>query len=71
MNCPGCNKPMVDGQEFNGLLKCHWDCSDLTRDKMGHQNADDLVQFRINNRLAMDGIFPGLHHLFERLGGKM
>jgi hypothetical protein len=37
---------------------------------MGHQNADDLVQFRINNRLAMDGITPG-HHLFERLGGKM
>lgn len=70
MNCPGCNQPMVDGQTFNGLLKCHWDCSSATREKMGNRNADDLVQFRINKRLAQDGIEPG-HRLFETLGGKV
>jgi len=37
---------------------------------MGERNADDLIQFRINKRLAMDGITPG-HHLFEKLGGKV
>jgi len=70
MNCPGCNLPMIDGQAFNGLLKCHWDCQDKVREKMGNQNADDLIQFRINMRLAMDGITPD-HRLFEKLGGKL
>jgi hypothetical protein len=70
MNCPGCELPMIDGQAFNGLLKCHWDCQDKVREKMGNKNADDLIQFRINMRLAMDGITPD-HHLFEKLGGKL
>lgn len=69
-NCPGCNLPMLDGQTFNGLLKCHWDCSDATREKMGSDNADDLVQFRINKRLLQDGIGPD-HRLFAKLGGKV
>jgi hypothetical protein len=61
---------MIDGQIFNGLLKCHWDCQDKVRSQMGDRNADDLIQFRINKRLAMDGITPE-HHLFEKLGGKL
>ena len=68
-NCPGCNLPMIDGQWFNGLLKCHWDCQDIVRKNMGDRNADDLIQFRINKRLAQDGITEG-HHLFNTLGGK-
>ena len=68
--CPGCNLPMINGQVFNGLLKCHWDCQDTVRAAMGEQNADDLIQFRINKRLAMDGVTPE-HPLFERLGGKV
>lgn len=68
-NCPGCNKPMIDGQVFNGLLKCHWDCQDAVREKMGDRNADDLIQLRINARLATEGVHPG-HRLFETLGGK-
>lgn len=67
-NCPGCNQPMIDGQTFNGLLKCHWDCTEATRAKMGNRNADDLINLRINRRLAQDGIVPG-HHLFKQLGG--
>jgi hypothetical protein len=69
-NCPGCNLPMIDGQVFNGLLKCHWDCQDKVRENMGDQNADDLIQFRINKRLAMDGVTPD-HPLFAKLGGKV
>ena len=69
-NCPGCNKPMIDGQVFNGLLKCHWDCQDVVRKNMGDRNADDLIQYRINARLAQDGITPD-HHLFEKLGGRV
>lgn len=69
-NCPGCGLPMIDGQVFNGLLKCHWDCQDTVRANMGDQNADDLIQFRINKRLAMDGVTPS-HPLFEKLGGKL
>lgn len=69
MDCPGCNKPMIDGQVFNGLLKCHWDCQDVVRNQMGNKNADDLIQLRINARLAQDGVLPG-HRLFETLGGK-
>lgn len=68
-NCPGCDKPMIDGQIFNGLLKCHWDCQDIVRSKMGERNTNDLIQYRINERLARDGITKG-HHLFETLGGK-
>lgn len=68
-DCPGCNKPMIDGQVFHGLLKCHWDCQEVVRSNMGDQNADDLIQFRINKRLAMDGVTPD-HPLFEKLGGK-
>jgi len=69
-NCPGCNLPMIDGQVFNGLLKCHWDCQDIVRKNMGSQNADDLIQFRINKRLLQDGIGPD-HRLFTTLGGKV
>ena len=36
---------------------------------MGERNADDLIQFRINKRLAMDGITCD-HPLFAKLGGK-
>jgi hypothetical protein len=61
---------MIDGQVFNGLLKCHWDCQDVVRANMGEQNADDLIQLRINARLAQDGIHVG-HRLFETLGGKV
>lgn len=69
-NCPGCNLPMIDGQVFNGLLKCHWDCQDVVRANMGDKNADDLIQYRINTRLAQEGVGPA-HHLFEKLGGKV
>lgn len=69
-NCPGCKLPMLNGQQFNGLLQCHWDCQDKVRAAMGDQNADDLIQSRINKRLAVDGITPG-HRLFETLGGKL
>ena len=66
--CPGCNKEMIyDGKiVFNGLLKCHWDCSDIVRQKMGDQNADDLIQYRINERLLQDGIDRN-HRLFNTL----
>jgi hypothetical protein len=69
-NCPGCEQPMIDGQTFNGLLQCHWDCTDATRAKMGNRNADDLIQLRINARLARDGV-NSTHRLFEQLGGKV
>jgi hypothetical protein len=61
---------MINGQTFNGLLKCHWDCQDVVREKMGEQNASDLIQYRINARLAQDGITPD-HYLFARLGGRV
>lgn len=67
--CPGCNKEMVDGQALNGLLKCHWDCSDAVRESMGDRNANDLMQYRINERLRSEGLYPG-HQLWEKLGGK-
>ncbi|QNO00854.1 hypothetical protein phiPsa397_151 [Pseudomonas phage phiPsa397] len=66
--CPGCNLPMVDGQVFNGLLKCHWDCQDMVREKMGERNANDLIQYRIDARLRMEGLDPD-HHLWKKLGG--
>ncbi|AMR57388.1 hypothetical protein vB_PsyM_KIL3b_0142 [Pseudomonas phage vB_PsyM_KIL3b] len=68
--CPGCDKPMIDGQVFNGLLKCHWDCTESAREFLGQDNADAIIQMRINKRLAMDGIISS-HPLFERLGGKL
>lgn len=67
--CQDCNKPMINGQVFNGLLRCHWDCQDIVRSKMGEENADDLIQFRINKRLSLDGVDP-THPLFHQLGGK-
>lgn len=68
--CPGCNLPMIDGQVFNGLLKCHWDCQDVVREQMGQEEADALIQKNINLALLNQGITPA-HPLFERLGGKL
>lgn len=68
--CPGCDKPMIDGQVFNGLLKCHWDCTEATKELFGEENAEVIMQMRINKRLAMDGITKN-HPLFIRLGGKL
>lgn len=68
--CPGCNEPMISGKQvFNGLLQCHWDCTDATLAELGEAVAEELQQSRINARLAMEGILPG-HRLFETLGGK-
>ena len=66
--CPGCDKPMIDGQVFNGLLQCHWDCTQATRAKMGDEAADEHIQSRIDRRLIMDGIQPS-HRLWKTLGG--
>ena len=66
MDCPGCNKPMVDGQVFNGLLKCHWDCQDIVKANMGETNTRDIMRYRAQERLAQDRIFPG-HPLFDKL----
>lgn len=34
MLCPACDKPMVDGQAFNGLYGCHWGaCADKMREQ--------------------------------------
>lgn len=63
MNCPGCNKPMVDGQVFNGLLKCHWDCQDIVKAQSGAQEAG---MSRAILRMAQDGIVPG-HPLYQRM----
>lgn len=68
--CPGCNLPMIDGQAFNGLLKCHWDCQDVVRAQMGDEAADAKIQKAINLRLLQDGITPA-NPMFERLGGKL
>lgn len=68
--CPGCGEVMIPHvQWFYGPLGCHLECKDLTIKKMGERNARDLEQFRVNARLAQDGIVPG-HHLFGQLGGK-
>lgn len=66
MNCPGCNKPMLDGQPMNGLLKCHWDCSDKVRKSMGDENANELIRSRTDARLRQEGLFPG-HPMYEKL----
>ena len=65
-DCPGCNKPMIDGQVFNGLLKCHWDCQDVVRKNMGEENTFDLIMYRADQRLRKDGLYPG-HHLYDKL----
>lgn len=68
--CPGCKQPMISGQQvFNGLLKCHWDCSDKVREAMGEQNASDLIRSRVDVRLRSEGLFPG-HHLYDKLMDK-
>lgn len=69
MNCPGCDKPMIDGQALNGLLKCHWDCQEATRAKIGSTKADEIVQANIKKRLLQDGIDRD-HRLFHQLGGR-
>lgn len=69
-DCPGCKKPMIDGQAFNGLLKCHWDCQDIVKANMGSRNSDDLMKYRARDRLAQDGIYPG-HPLFDKLIGTL
>jgi hypothetical protein len=61
---------MKDGQALNGLLKCHWDCQDIVRKNMGEQNADDLIQLRINKRLEMEGLSRD-HHLWKVCGGSV
>jgi len=66
--CPGCNKPMIDGQAFNGLLKCHWDCQDAVRLKVGDSVANDIIQKNINKALLQQGIGPS-HRLWKTLGG--
>lgn len=66
--CPGCDLPMIDGQVFNGLLKCHWDCTDKTREKIGVAVAEELVQKRIDLRLIQDGLSPS-HPSWIKLGG--
>jgi hypothetical protein len=68
--CLGCGKETKDGQELNGLLKCHWDCTDATRDKLGEAVADELIQQRINLRLLQDGLSPA-HPLWKKLGGSL
>lgn len=67
--CLGCGEKMVDGQVFNGLLKCHWDCTQATREKLG-QAADAIIQQRIDNRLIKDGLSPA-HPLWKKLGGSL
>jgi len=52
------------------LLKCHWDCTDAVREKMGDQNANDLMQLRINERLRQEGLYPG-HRLWQVCGGSV
>jgi len=64
--CPGCNLPMIDGQVFNGLLKCHWDCTDVVLTNMGEANAFELIKHRADVRLRQDGLYPG-HHLYDKL----
>lgn len=67
--CLGCGQKMVDGQVFNGLLKCHWDCTEATREKLGAA-ADAIIQQRIDNRLVKDGLSPA-HPLWKKLGGSL
>lgn len=68
--CPGCNKPMVDGQVFNGLLRCHWDCTDATRKRLGETKAAVLEQQRIDAKLTESGLIPS-DPAWKRLGGSV
>lgn len=36
--CPGCNLPMLNGQMFNGMWGCHWDCTDKVREQERRDN---------------------------------
>lgn len=66
--CPGCKLPMVDGQVFNGLLQCHWDCTEKTRAVLGEAVAAELAQQRVDARLKQDGLTPDMP-LWATLGG--
>lgn len=68
--CPGCQQPMVDGQVFNGLLKCHWDCTDKTRAALGEAVAAQVEQNRVDARLRADGLTPDMAS-WKRLGGSV
>lgn len=68
--CLGCDQPTKDGQQLNGLLMCHWDCTETTREKMGQAEADEFIQKRINMRLIQDGLSPA-HPLWKTLGGSL
>lgn len=68
--CPGCEQPMLDGQVFNGLLGCHWDCSDKTREVMGEQQAKALEQARVDSSLRANGLSPS-DPTWKRLGGSV
>lgn len=68
--CIGCGEKMVDGQALNSLLKCHWDCTESTREKLGQQEADEIIQKRIDMRLLKDGLSPA-HPLWKKLGGSL
>lgn len=68
--CLGCGKETKDGQELNGLLKCHWDCTDVVRSLMGQQEADDMIQQSVDKRLRVAGLSPS-HPLWKTLGGSL
>lgn len=44
--CPGCDLPMVDGQVFNGLYACHWDCTEKVRNLESDQRAEQIIADR-------------------------
>lgn len=66
--CPGCDQPMVEGQTFNGLLRCHDKCADDVRKKLGPTQTFIREQSRVNARLERDGLSGS--PAFNRLGGK-
>lgn len=68
--CLGCNEPTLDGQQLNGLLRCHWDCTEKTRVVLGEAVANELVQQRVDARLRADGLTQGTHS-WIRLGGSV
>lgn len=68
--CIGCGEETKTGQALNGLLKCHWDCTDVVRSVMGQQEADDMIQQRVDKRLRMEGLDP-THRLWKTLGGSL
>ena len=66
--CLGCNKPTLDGQALNGLLKCHWACTGKVRGVMGADEAAALEQSRVDASLRSNGLAPGMP-AWDRLGG--